>query len=164
MNGSEAIDGRPEGGLPDDRPTGLTSRAVPSPPSLGNVAIGIPLALAGRRRSVTWPGRLPERLAALWQSGCWNSPPNGSEPWSFAPADPAPPLWDGRTIVLTEEGKRGLGLVTAKVEAQTRPIQVEVVGTTKYDEDSLSRIRPMFKARVDKVWRTVGQTVKKATP
>ena len=57
-----------------------------------------------------------------------------------------------------------MGLATAKAVAQTEPIRLELLGTTEYVSDTLTKIRPMFKGRVDKVYATVGQPVKKGEP
>ena len=53
---------------------------------------------------------------------------------------------------------------TAKVIPQTEPIRLELLGTTEYDSDNQTRIRPLFKGRVDKVYAKVGQLVKKGEP
>ena len=71
--------------------------------------------------------------------------------------------WDGR-VRLTPESRTAIGLMLAPVKPQTEPIPLELLGTTKYDEETLSRIRPMLKGRVDKVYAAVGQTVKKGEP
>jgi cobalt-zinc-cadmium efflux system membrane fusion protein len=57
-----------------------------------------------------------------------------------------------------------MGVSLMKVESQTEPILLELLGTTEYDTDNLSKVRPMFKGRVDKVHTTVGLTVKKGAP
>src|SRR4051794_14260856 len=111
MNGPDAITVAPKE-LPSDRPTKAPA-ARSRPISFANVAFGIPLLLvAGGLGYVAWAA--PERFAALWQRVAGTSPRTAQSPGP-SPSDPAPPPWDGRTIVLTEEGKRGLGLVTAKV-------------------------------------------------
>lgn len=74
--------------------------------------------------------------------------------------DPGPPPWDGR-ITIARPGVVGIGIVTTRVKAQTEPFPIELPGTTAYDDDNLSKIRPMFRARVDKVHFTIGQTVHK---
>ena len=57
-----------------------------------------------------------------------------------------------------------MGLATAKAEPQAEPIRLELLGTTDYITDTLTKIRPMFKGRVDKVHVTVSQAVKKGDP
>src|SRR5262249_59683483 len=54
-----------------------------------------------------------------------------------------------------------LGLSTVKAAAQSEPIRLELLGTTEYISDTLAKVRPMFKGRVDKVHVTVGQSVRK---
>lgn len=76
---------------------------------------------------------------------------------------PAAGHWDGR-IHLSEQQRKAIGLTTQPVVAQTEPVRLELLGTTKYEEDKLTRIRPMFKARVDKVHVTVGTKVRKGEP
>ena len=57
-----------------------------------------------------------------------------------------------------------MGIVTTKAMLQSEPIRLELLGTTEYDTDTLSRIRFMFKGRVDKVYTRVGETVTKGAP
>lgn len=57
-----------------------------------------------------------------------------------------------------------MGIVTTKTAPQAEPIRLELLGTTEYDTDTLSRIRLMFKGRVDKVYTKVGETVSKGAP
>jgi cobalt-zinc-cadmium efflux system membrane fusion protein len=71
--------------------------------------------------------------------------------------------WDGR-VHLSPESRAAIGVTLAPVQPQTEPIPLELLGTTKYDEETLSRVRPMLKGRVDKVYAAVGQTVHKGEP
>ena len=64
-------------------------------------------------------------------------------------------------MTLSERGRTSMGIVTTTVKPQTEPIRLELLGTTEYDSDNLTKIRPLFKGRVDKVYTTVGKTVKK---
>ena len=57
-----------------------------------------------------------------------------------------------------------MDIATKKAAPQTEPIRLELLGTTEYDTDNLTKIRPLFKGRVDKVHTTVGQTVAKGAP
>ncbi len=57
-----------------------------------------------------------------------------------------------------------MGLETATVVPQTEPIRLELLGTTEYDSDNQTRIRPLFKGRVDRVYAKVGQLIKKGEP
>ena len=67
-------------------------------------------------------------------------------------------------LTLGEKAAEGMGLETAKVVPQTEPIRLELLGTTEYDSDNQTRIRPLFKGRVDRVYAKVGQLVKKGDP
>ena len=57
-----------------------------------------------------------------------------------------------------------MGIATTTAKPQTEPIRLELLGTTEYDTDNFTKIRPLFKGRVDKVYTTVSQTVKKGDP
>ena len=57
-----------------------------------------------------------------------------------------------------------MGLSTVKAMAQTEPIRLELLGTTEYVTETLTKIRPMFKGRVDKVHVAINQAVKKGDP
>ena len=67
-------------------------------------------------------------------------------------------------LALGELAVVGMGLETARVVPQTEPIRLELLGTTEYDSDNQTRIRPLFKGRVDRVYAKVGQLVKKGQP
>lgn len=97
-----------------------------------------------------------------------------SEKLLSKPAPPAPPPpptltvstgrpWDG-TLVLSDEARKALDLTTVKVLSQTEPIRLELLGTTANITETLTKVRPMFKGRVDKVHVAVGDAVKKGDP
>src|SRR5262249_23735868 len=71
--------------------------------------------------------------------------------------------WDG-LVTLPEQKQTVMGISTAKAEAQTEPIRLELLGTTNYITETLTKIRPMFKGRVDRVHVVVNQAVKKGDP
>jgi cobalt-zinc-cadmium efflux system membrane fusion protein len=75
----------------------------------------------------------------------------------------AKPAWTG-TISLTKADRDAIGVRTAEVEAQTKPIRLELTGRTAYDDTTLTKIRPRFDTRVEKVYATVGDKVKKGDP
>jgi cobalt-zinc-cadmium efflux system membrane fusion protein len=80
----------------------------------------------------------------------------------------APPIkpkmhWDGLVAIDLEE-KLAIGLQLAKVEAQTRPIKLELTGRTAYDPDTLTKIRPRFDTLVERVHASLGKKVKKGDP
>jgi cobalt-zinc-cadmium efflux system membrane fusion protein len=68
---------------------------------------------------------------------------------------------DDGVLTVSKEARDGMRLLTATVKAQDEPIQLELLGTTEYDSDNQTKIRPLFKGRVDKVFATVGTYVKK---
>src|SRR5262249_43467168 len=57
-----------------------------------------------------------------------------------------------------------LGLRFTRAEPQTEPIRIDVLGSTSYDEDALSKVRPPFKGRGDRVYVTKGQGGKRGDP
>jgi cobalt-zinc-cadmium efflux system membrane fusion protein len=79
------------------------------------------------------------------------------------PVMPSQEAWDG-LVTLTKEERDAIGLRIATVEAQTKPILLELNGTTDYDQNTLRKIRPLFDARVTQVFKSTGQTVKKGEP
>ena len=75
-----------------------------------------------------------------------------------------PRPWDGH-ILVSDSDHKAIGLGIAKVEAQTRPIHLELNGKTDYDQTTLNKIRPRFdNALVQKVFASTGQTVKRGDP
>jgi len=71
--------------------------------------------------------------------------------------------WDG---VITVEPRRqqALGLKTDAVQPQEEPIVLHLIGTTAYNPDTLTLVRPRFDCLVNKVHATLGQRVKKGEP
>ena len=68
-------------------------------------------------------------------------------------------------IKVTDKEQKTIGFKLIPVRAQTEPIRLELNGTTDYDQNSLSRIRPRFdNALVEKVFVSAGQSVKKGDP
>lgn len=68
--------------------------------------------------------------------------------------------WNG-VVSIEREQAEAIGLRTTTVEAQSKPIKLELTGRTAYDPDTLTKIRPRFDTQVDKVHATLGQRVKK---
>ena len=68
--------------------------------------------------------------------------------------------WNGM-VSIDKLQAEAIGLRTTTVEAQTKPIKLELTGRTAYDPDTLTKIRPRFDTQVDKVHATLGQRVKK---
>lgn len=75
----------------------------------------------------------------------------------------APSQWNG-TVELTDDQVRGIGLAVAPVIKQADPISLEILGTTAYDPDTLTKIRPKFKSLVQKVFKKNGQSVEIGDP
>ena len=72
--------------------------------------------------------------------------------------------WDGRVKVSVAE-RDAIGFRILTVAPQTQPIHLELAGKTDYDQNTLNKIRPRSdKALVEKVYVSVGQSVKKGDP
>lgn len=71
--------------------------------------------------------------------------------------------WDGY-LTLSTEAQQSLGLATTAVVPQTTPLQLPLLGTTKHDETRITKIRPLFRGRVEKIHVDVGQSVEKGAP
>jgi cobalt-zinc-cadmium efflux system membrane fusion protein len=86
-----------------------------------------------------------------------------------SPANPSPPPmmdhapWDG-LVPIDAEQWRAIGLRTAPVKPQNEPMKLELTGTTAYDPDSVSQIRPRFASKVTKVFKNLGDHVKRGEP
>jgi cobalt-zinc-cadmium efflux system membrane fusion protein len=70
------------------------------------------------------------------------------------------PYRDG-LVVLEGHMREAMGIATSPVVPQVEPIRLELLGTTEYDSDNLTKIRPLFQGRVEKVYTTVGKIVSK---
>jgi cobalt-zinc-cadmium efflux system membrane fusion protein len=105
--------------------------------------------------------RYRHELTDTWRSFTEAKKEVVSAPSDKPPAPSGP--WDG-SLVLSDGARRALGIESAEVAPQVQPIGLELVGTTEYVSDTLTRIRPMFKGRVDNVHVVVGQSVKKGDP
>ncbi|WP_206108202.1 efflux RND transporter periplasmic adaptor subunit [Paludisphaera soli] len=107
----------------------------------------------------------------------WRRPDVASEAWraiagghqaAHHPADATPPRvasgpWDG-AIVVAERAREAMGIRVEPARPQSEPIRLELLGTTEYISDTLTKVRPMFEGRVDKVYVTVGESVRKGDP
>jgi cobalt-zinc-cadmium efflux system membrane fusion protein len=71
--------------------------------------------------------------------------------------------WDG-FVTLPAESQTALGLTTTAALPQTKPIELPLLGTTKHDETRITKIRPLFRGRVEKIHVDVGQKIEKGTP
>jgi cobalt-zinc-cadmium efflux system membrane fusion protein len=68
-------------------------------------------------------------------------------------------------VLVTEKERQAIGFKIIPVQAQTEPIRLELNGTTDYNQNTLTKIRPRFdNALVTKVYVRAGQSVKKGDP
>jgi cobalt-zinc-cadmium efflux system membrane fusion protein len=136
----------------------------PSPPRRGRLlrATLFVLAAAGLVAAVAVRG--PERSKrdarqAFEQAKHFVLGPERTAPPPMVPAsDPRP--FPGYIRVAAEEGK-AMGINLAEVQAQTEALHLELTGTTDFDQNTLAKVRPLFDARVTRVFKTTGQIVKK---
>ena len=85
------------------------------------------------------------------------APPEGDSPKLSRP-------WNGLVTVTSAE-REAIGFRILVVSRQTQPIRLELPGKTDYDQNTLNKIRPRFDiALVEKVYVSVGQSVKKGDP
>jgi membrane fusion protein, heavy metal efflux system len=115
------------------------------------------LALAAGLGYLAW--RYPSEARRAWESIAGKGGPKQPPPLAERPSRIGR-TWDG-LITLPEQKQTAIGLSTVKAAAQAEPIRLELLGTTEYISDTLTKVRPMFKGRVDKVHATVGQSVRK---
>lgn len=147
-----------------------SERAEPSPPLPGRrrssfsrfLKAALVLAVAGGLGYLA--SQYPDEARRLWQSVAGTGGHQGEHHSPTEPegAEPTTP-WDG-FVTLTERAQKAMGVTTVEVEKQSKPIRLELLGTTAYMTDTLTKVRPMFRGRVDKVHVTVGQAVKKGDP
>jgi membrane fusion protein, heavy metal efflux system len=87
-------------------------------------------------------------------------------PVSAGEIPPPPPktLINGMVRV-TEKERQAIGFRITRVEAQTDPIKLELNGTTDYNLNTLTKIRPRVdNALVTRVYVSAGESVKKGDP
>lgn len=89
----------------------------------------------------------------------------GPERTSPPPLAEAPPprKFTGQITVGAAQ-REALGMQIVPVKAQIDPLQLELTGTTDFDQNTLAKVRPLFDARVTQVFRSTGQPVKKGDP
>jgi cobalt-zinc-cadmium efflux system membrane fusion protein len=121
-------------------------------------AIAITLALSRRTRA-----QVMEVLIQLSHLGSHHDderPPDRS--WVRAAATPNTP-WD-RTLTLTDDQVRSIGLKTVAVKQQTEPTTLKLFGSTEYDPATVTVVRTQFDSRVDRVLVDLNQPVKIGQP
>ncbi len=143
------VDGFPEPAPPRNRP---------SPKWFAAAALA--LALVAGAGYLTW--KYPKEARGLWESIAGRRKHEPVHSPATSPPETARP-WEG-DITISEQARTAMGLETTRVTSQSDPIRLELLGTTEYITDTLTKIRPMFKGRVDKVYVTVGHAVKKGDP
>ncbi len=79
------------------------------------------------------------------------------------PLQPPTTAWDGLVDVSKTE-RETIGMRVTAVLAQTEPLKLELNGATDYDQNTMTKIRPLFDARVTAVYKSTGQAVKKGEP
>jgi membrane fusion protein, heavy metal efflux system len=123
------------------------------------VRLGIVLLVVAGTGAAAWafPKPFRDAFAAL------TKPKTSERAERPTPVETATVSPDG-VLALGEKAAAGMGLEATVVVRQIEPIRLELLGTTQYDSDNQTRIRPLFKGRVDKVYAKVGQLVKKGEP
>ncbi len=71
--------------------------------------------------------------------------------------------WD-RTVQITDEEVKAIGLETRPVVSQTEPTILSLFGTTDYDPAAVTTVRLQFDSRVDNVLVELGSVVKEGDP
>jgi cobalt-zinc-cadmium efflux system membrane fusion protein len=148
---------------PEVRPGSPPPREPETPP--GPKRLGFPwktaLLVAGCGAAAWAAYKYPAEAERAWRSVA--GPKVERKTDAATPPASAKAPWDG-LLALDEKAREAVGIATEEVKAQTDPIRLELLGTTDYITDTLTKIRPMFKGRVDKVYITVSQAVKRGDP
>lgn len=76
---------------------------------------------------------------------------------------PASRPWDG-FVTVPEKDQKAIGFSIATVQAQTEPMKLELNGQTAYVPDTITKVRPRFDTRVEAVFASLGQRIKKGDP
>lgn len=150
-------DGAAANGRPSPAPPSRRGRLVKA-----GLIVAAVLALAGFV-IVRGPERSKEDARSLFGQVYHfvAGPPHKSPP----PLAEAPPRrkFNG-LITVSKEQREAVGMQIVTVEAQTKPVMLELTGTTDFDQNTLAKVRPLFDARVTQVFRSTGQPVKKGDP
>ena len=86
-----------------------------------------------------------------------------ASPPFVAPSNAPRSPWDG-LVSIDEAQAKAIGLDVLEVHAQTEPVRIDVNGTTAYDPNAQSQIRPRFSSLIDNVYVELGRTVKTGEP
>jgi cobalt-zinc-cadmium efflux system membrane fusion protein len=79
-------------------------------------------------------------------------------------AETKPPRKASGYVEVVPDQREALGMQIVTVKAQTESLQLELTGTTDFDQNTLAKVRPLFDARVTQVFKSTGQIVKKGDP
>jgi len=71
--------------------------------------------------------------------------------------------WD-QLIKVSRDGQDTIGFHFVEVKAQAEPLRLELTGRTAYDTNTITKVRPRFDTRVEKVYASIGQKLKKGEP
>lgn len=117
------------------------------------------LGLVGVAYVKGWTAPLVEQARALTQS---QEGQKAKDPALAGP--PIPQLTGDGLLSVAAEQQTAFGLRDASVVSQTEPMHLELQGTTGYNPDTLTKVRPRFDALVQSVTVTLGQSVKVGEP
>jgi cobalt-zinc-cadmium efflux system membrane fusion protein len=147
-------------GAPEARQTAPTRKRV----GLGKLVFGLVIGVALIAFVVVRGPRKAEEDTRHGLSEVYHfvAGPERKEPPKLAPP-PSPKQFDG-ILTVTKEKREAIGMNIVEVEAQTKPVLLELNGTTDYDLNTLRKVRPLFDARVTQVFKSTGQMVKKGEP
>lgn len=81
------------------------------------------------------------------------------EPTIEKPSTP----WDG-LVSVTDSEMAAIGFQFARVKSQAEPIRLELNGRTDFDPTTITKIRPRFDTRVERVLATLGKKIQKGDP
>src|SRR6478735_1601843 len=121
-------------------PASTASEPKRDPPRGGGrklAALALLGACAGAVAYFAWAQ--PEKARNAWSSFKSNlSARPGPRPGPAVPLPRKP--WDG-FVTQSERARSSMGIVTTTAKPQTEPIRLELLGTTEYDSDNLTKIR-----------------------
>jgi cobalt-zinc-cadmium efflux system membrane fusion protein len=80
------------------------------------------------------------------------------------PEPPSPSLLGEGRFSVPRAQQEAIGLRDADAKPQVEPIRIELLGSTDYNPDTLTKVRPRFDALVESVAVTLGQQVKVGDP
>ncbi len=121
------------------------------------------IVLAGGAWAFIASGWTLARVQASFQELTKAADAGQEKPKAERPHSPRADEWDG-TVTLDEAQRKAIGLQTAIVKVQDEPTKLELIATTDYDPNTLTKVRPPLDLRVEKVYKAVGDRVKAGEP